>query len=160
MIFNLRELQLLKKNNCATLFLNLCINIEVMAQTSSKYDYFIIWPSSVTLTLNLPEQMLRFALLRVRENKCAELFWNPIWMHKCRSYVPNKLNLLPLYHLTIKCDLQLTRTNISKGTATHQNNCAKLFWNPGINVKVMIRTNLDERTHARRYARIYTEQKL
>ena len=28
-------------------------------------------------------------------------------MHKCTSYVPDKLNLLPFYHLTFKCDLDL-----------------------------------------------------
>ena len=43
-------------------------------------------------------------------------------MHKCRSYSPDKLNLLPFYHLTFKCDLDLqhTWTNVSNGTATPQ----------------------------------------
>ena len=34
-------LLLLKDNNFAISFLNPCINIEVMAQTSSIYDHFI-----------------------------------------------------------------------------------------------------------------------
>ena len=33
---------LLKENTCAKLFLNPRINVEVMAPTSSMYDYFII----------------------------------------------------------------------------------------------------------------------
>ena len=41
-----------------------------MARTSSIHDHFIIWPSTVTLTFNLPEQMFQMALL-------AKLFWNP-----------------------------------------------------------------------------------
>ena len=34
-----------------------------MARTSSIYGHFIIWPSSVTLTFNLPEQMFKMALI-------------------------------------------------------------------------------------------------
>ena len=43
-------------------------------------------------------------------------------MHKCRSYSPDKLILLPFYHLTFKCDLDIQPiwTNVSKGTATPQ----------------------------------------
>ena len=43
-------------------------------------------------------------------------------MHKCRSYSPDKLNLLPFYHLTFKCDIDLqpTWTYVSNGTATPQ----------------------------------------
>ena len=46
-----------KDKNCAKLFWNPCINVQVMAQTSSICEHFIIWLSSVTLTSNLPEQM-------------------------------------------------------------------------------------------------------
>ena len=35
-------LLLFKENTCAKLFLNPCINVEVMARTSSTYDHFII----------------------------------------------------------------------------------------------------------------------
>ena len=48
-----------------------------MALTSSTYDHFIIWPSSVTLTFNLPKQMFQMALLLLKENAYAKLFWNP-----------------------------------------------------------------------------------
>ena len=47
-----------------------------MARTSSIYDHVIIWPSSVTLIFNLPQQMFQMVLLLVRENNCANLFWN------------------------------------------------------------------------------------
>ena len=33
-------------------------------------DYLIVWPPSVTLTFNLPDQMFKM-------NNCAKLFWNP-----------------------------------------------------------------------------------
>ena len=70
-------LLLLKDNNFAILFWNPCLNIQVMARTSSIYDHFIIWPSSVTLTFNLPEQMFQMALLLLEDNNCAKLFCNP-----------------------------------------------------------------------------------
>ena len=81
--FNLPEqmfqmaLLLLKDNNWAKLFWNPLINVQVMAQTSSVYDNFIIWPSIVTLTFNLPKQMFQKALLLLKDNNCAILFWNP-----------------------------------------------------------------------------------
>ena len=34
-------------------------------------------PSSVTLTFNLPEQMLQMALQLLKEDNCAKLFSNP-----------------------------------------------------------------------------------
>ena len=44
------------------------------------------------------------------------------FMHKCRSYGQDKLNLWTFHHLTFKCDLDLqpTRTNVSNGTSTPQ----------------------------------------
>ena len=41
--FNLLE-QMFQMNNCIRLFWSSCINAEVMVQTSSMYDHFIIWP--------------------------------------------------------------------------------------------------------------------
>ena len=64
---------LLKENNCVQLI----SNVEVMAQTSSVYDHFIIWSSSVTLTFNLSEQIFKMALLLLKENIYTKLFWNP-----------------------------------------------------------------------------------
>ena len=48
-----------------------------MALTSTIYDHFIIWPSSVTLTFNLRKQMFRTSLLLFEDNNCAKLIWNP-----------------------------------------------------------------------------------
>ena len=80
LIFNLSwemfqmALLLFKENNCANLFWNSYINVEVMARTSSIYDHFIIWPSKVILTFNLPKQTYQIALLLLNENNCAILF--------------------------------------------------------------------------------------
>ena len=111
---------------------------RVMAQTSSIYNHFIIWPPSVTLTINLPKQMFQMALLLLKENTCAKLFLES--MHTYRSYGPDKLSLWQFYHLTFKRDLdfQPTQTNVSNGTTTPQGEqWAKLFWNLCINVGVM-----------------------
>ena len=67
---------LLKDNNCAKLFWNPCINVHVMARTSSIYDHFNHYLTPVTLTFNLPEKMFQMALLPLEGNNCAKLFWN------------------------------------------------------------------------------------
>ena len=43
-------------------------------------------------------------------------------IYKCRSYGPDKLNFLPFYHLTFKCDIDLLPIsgNVSNGIATLQ----------------------------------------
>ena len=69
--FNLPE-QVFEMKNCAKLFWNPCINVQVIVWTSSIYDHFLIWPSSVTLTFNVPEQMFRKALLLLEDNNCAK----------------------------------------------------------------------------------------
>ena len=48
-----------------------------MALTSSVYDNFVIWPSSVTSTFDLPEQMFQMALMLLKENNCTKLFCYP-----------------------------------------------------------------------------------
>ena len=57
-------LLLLRENNCAKLFWNPCINVDihVIARTSSIYDHFIFWSSSVTLTFNLSKQVFRMSI--------------------------------------------------------------------------------------------------
>ena len=42
-----------------------------------------------------------------------------ITVNKCTSYVPDKLSLRPLYHLTFKCDIDLqpTYTNVWNDTS-------------------------------------------
>ena len=59
-------------------------------------------------------------LLLLEDNKCAKLFLKS--MHKRGSFGLDKLNLLPLYHLTFKSDLDLQSiwTNVSSDTATPQ----------------------------------------
>ena len=103
----------LNKNNCADSFWNPCINVEVMAQTNTIFDHFIIWPLSMPLTFNVPEQMFK------KEQLCQIILKS---MHKCTTYGPDKLNLWPFYHLTIKgdLDLQSTWTNVSSGNFTLQ----------------------------------------
>ena len=67
--FKLPE-QMFQMNNCAKLYWNPCINVEVMARTSSIFYHFIICqPSNVALTFNLHEQMFLM-------NNCVKLFWN------------------------------------------------------------------------------------
>ena len=48
-----------------------------MARTSSIYDYFDLYLTPVTLTFNLPEKMFQMALLDLKGNICAKLFYNP-----------------------------------------------------------------------------------
>ena len=65
---------LLKENNCAKIFRNLCINVDVMDKFN--LDLFIIRPSSVTLTL-MYINMFQMALLHFKENNRAKLFRHP-----------------------------------------------------------------------------------
>ena len=50
-------------------------------------------------------------------------------MHKCSSYGLDKLNLLPFYYLTFKCDLDLpsTQTNVSNALLLLKVKNVKLF---------------------------------
>ena len=73
-----------------------------MARSRSVYDHFIIWPSSVTLTVNQPEQMFQMELSLLTDNNCAKLFWNPCI--NVQVIARSKLNLWPFYHLAFKCD--------------------------------------------------------
>ena len=85
-----------------------------MAWTSSIYDHFIIFiilPSSVTLTFNLPEQMFQKAILLLKENNFAT-------MAQTSSIYD---------HFIMWCS-SVTFLLLK------ENNCAKLFWNPCINV--------------------------
>ena len=121
-------LLLLKVHNCAKLFWNPCINVEVMAQTRSIYDHFIIWPSSVSLTFNLPEQMFQM-------NICAKLFLN-----KCIN-VEVMAQTSSVYDHFIIWPSSVTLTIYLPEQVFQINNWAKLFWNPCINVDVMAQTS-------------------
>ena len=50
--------------------------LNIMARTSSMYDHFDLYLTSVTLTFNLPENMFQMALL-LFEGNYAKLFSNP-----------------------------------------------------------------------------------
>ena len=91
-----------------------------MARTSSFYTHFIIWPSSVTLAFLLTEQMCQNALLLLKENNCATLFWNPCINVEVIAWISSMY--CHFNHLTFKCDLDIqpTWTNVSNGTVTPQ----------------------------------------
>ena len=90
-----------KRTTVQKLFWNPWKNVEVMARTSSVYDHFLIWPSSVTLTFNLPEQKFKIPLLILKENYCAQLFWN-----QCIN-VEVMARTNPIYAHFISFDLQV-----------------------------------------------------
>ena len=87
-------------------------------KTSSVYDCFIIWPSSVTLTFNFSEQILQMALLLHKENNCAILFWKPCINGQIMDWTSS------IYDRFIKIDLLVWPwpstylSNVSNGTAT------------------------------------------
>ena len=90
-----------------------------MSWTSSTYDHFIIWPSNVTFTFNLPKQMANDTSTPQKEHLCQIIFK---FMHKCISYGLDKVNLWPFYQSTLTCDLDLQPiwTNVLNGISTRQ----------------------------------------
>ena len=108
------------EDNCAKWFWNPSINVEVMARTSSIYDHFLIWPSNVTLTFNLPEQIFQMTLLILKEGNYSKIFSNPC----INVYVMARTGSIydHYHHLTFKCDLDLQPiwTYVSTGTSTPQ----------------------------------------
>ena len=54
-------------------FLNPCINVQVMARTSSINDHFDLDLSPVTLTFDLPKKVFQMALFLLEGNNCANL---------------------------------------------------------------------------------------
>ena len=92
--FNLPEqtfqmaLFLLKGINCAKLFRNSCINVQIMARTSSihVYDHFDIYLSPVTLTFNLPKNVSNDTSPPQGQQLCQIVLKS---MHYCTSYGPD-----------------------------------------------------------------------
>ena len=165
--FNLQE-QMFQMNNCAKLFWNPCINVEVMAwwpfyHLTFKYDLDLqpTWTNVLSESTSKGEQLCRIILTSMHKCRISgpdklnlwpfshlifkcDFDLQPTWtnvsngpstpqgeqlcqiifksMHKCRSYGPDKLNLWPFHHLTLKCDLDLqpSWTNVSNGTSTPQ----------------------------------------
>ena len=60
-------------NHCANLLSNPCINIQVMARTSSIYDHFVLYLTPVTLTFNLSTNVSN-GIFRFKDNNYAKLF--------------------------------------------------------------------------------------
>ena len=144
-------LLLLKHNNCEKLFWNPCINVQVMARSSSIYDHFDLYLTPVTLTFNLPGKNVSNGTSPSRGQQLCKIILKS--MHKCTSYAPDKLNTciwpfwplfdpLPWPSTYLKKMFQMPLL-LLKGK-----NCAKLFWNPWIIVQVMVWTNPDGSTDA------------
>ena len=80
--FNLPEkmfqmaLLLLKGNNCAQLFRNPCIIVQVILRTSSIHvlDHFEIYLTPVTLTFNLPKKCFKWHLSSSRATTVPNCF--------------------------------------------------------------------------------------
>ena len=126
--FNLPEkmfqmaLLLLKDNNCAKLFWNPCINVQVMAWTSPIYDHFDLYLTPVTLTFILPEINVSNGTSPPWGQQLCKVILKS--MHKCTSYGPDKLNIWLFWPLFDPCDLDLqpTRKKASNGTSPPRSN--------------------------------------
>ena len=117
------------------LFWNPCINEEVIAQTGSNDDHFIIWPSSVTLTFNLPEQMFQM-------NNSTKLFWNLRINLKVMALTNSIYDHFIIWPSCMTLTFNLSEQMFQMAfLLLKENNCTKLFWNPCINVEVMARTS-------------------
>ena len=68
-------------------------------------DIANVRPSSVPLTFYLLEQMFQMGTATCHEEQLCQIILE--FMHECRRYSSDKLNLLPFYHLTVKCDINL-----------------------------------------------------
>ena len=110
--------------------------VQLMAPTNSVYDHFIIYPSSETLTFNLPEQMFQMALLLLKDNNCACIH---IEVMAGTSSISDHFIIWPLgVTLTFNLPVQLFQIALLN---PKDNNCGKLLWNPCISVKVMALTS-------------------
>ena len=111
-----------------------------MARTSSIYDHFIIiiWPSSVTLPSNLRQQMFPKALLLLEDN-CAKLFWNPCINVPVKARTSSIYDHSDLYLTPMTLNFNLPEKKFQMALILlEDNNCAKLFWIPWINVHVQV----------------------
>ena len=119
----------LKENNCAKLFWNPCINVEVMARTTSIYDHFIIRPSSVTLTFNLPKQMFQMALLLLKEDTCTKLFWKPCINVEVMALTSSVHDYFISWPLSVTLTFNLPKQMFQMALLLKEHNYNKLFWN-------------------------------
>ena len=91
-----------------------CINAEAQFMTILSSDLQVWpWPWNVSNGISTPQgEQLCYIILK--------------FMHKCRNYGPDKLVLLPFYHLTFKWDLDLQMFQMAL-LLLKENNYAKLF---------------------------------
>ena len=98
-----------------------------MSLTSSIYDHFVIWPSSVTLTSNLSKQLF-WTVLLLEDNNYAKFFWNPCINVPVMARTSSIYYHFDLYLTPMTLTFNLREKNVSNGTSTLQdNNCAKFF---------------------------------
>ena len=99
----------------------------VMARTSSLYDHFISWPSSVTVTFNLPDQMFKIALLNLKENNCAKILWNPCINIQAMTWTSSIYNRVMIWlssvTLTVKVPEQMFQMALLQCTFQGQRLC-------------------------------------
>ena len=91
--------------------------------TSSICDHFIIWPSSVTLTFNLPKQLFQMALLLLKGNICAKSFWNSCINVEVMAWTSSIYD----YFITLTINLPKHVSNVT--TTPHREHLWKI-WNP------------------------------
>ena len=89
---------------------------------STIYGHFIIWPSSVTLTFNLPEQMFQMALLLLNENKLCQIILKSM-QKEFMGWKSSIYDHLIIWPLKYDRDLRPTWTNVSNGI--NENKCPK-----------------------------------
>ena len=113
-------LLLLEDNNCAKLYWNPCINVQVMAQTSSIYDHCDLYLTPVTLTFNLPEKNVSNGTSPPQGQQLCKIILKS--MHKCTSCGWDKLNIWPfdLYMTPVTLTLNLPKKNVSNDISPPQ----------------------------------------
>ena len=99
-----------------------------------------IWPL-VTLTFNLPEKLFQMALFLLEDNNWAKLFWNPcinVQVMARASWINDHFDI---YLTPVTLTFNQPKNMFHMALFLFEGfNCAKLFWNPCINVQVMART--------------------
>ena len=108
----------LKGNNCAKLFRNPCINVQVMARTSfiHVYDHLDLYLTPVTLTFNLPKKCFKWHFSSSRATIVPNCLKS---MHYCTSYGPDKSERT---HVHMQIHRTKTVTTMSRLPASWLNN--------------------------------------
>ena len=114
-----------------------------MTWTSSIYNYFDLYLTTMTLNFNLPEKMFQMALLLPRGQQLCKFILKSI--HKCTSFGPGQAQyktiltfIWPLWPGPSTYLKKCFKWNFSSlRTTTVQN----YFWNPCITVQVKVRTS-------------------